>query len=87
MPKILQWGWMQEKTTKNCYFGQSCLTQAVPVRSCIIVGVQKPAEVAANVARHDPGALFCVTVKWVYQQYCALGCYSKSNLLLELAIS
>ena len=37
--------------------------QAVPVRSCIIVDVQKPAEVTANVARQDSGALFCVTVK------------------------
>ena len=82
---------MQEKTTKDCHFGQSCLTQAVPVRSCIILGVHKPAEVTANVARQESGALFCVTivtVKWMHQQYCASACcYSKANWLLELAIS
>ena len=33
--------------------------QAVPVRSCIIVDVQKPAEVTANAARQDSGALRC----------------------------
>ena len=37
--------------------------QAVPVRSwCIIVVLQKPAEVTANAARQDSGALFNVTV-------------------------
>ena len=32
--------------------------QAVSVQLCSIVGVQKPAEVTANVARQESGALF-----------------------------
>ena len=64
--------------------------QAVPVRSCIIVDVQMHAEVAANVARQESGALFYVHVKVdVSTMMCfrLLLVYSKPNWLLELAIS
>ena len=59
------------------------------VRFCIIVCVHKHAEVAANVARQDSGALFHVTVKVdVSTLMCfrLLLLYSKPIWLLELAI-
>ena len=69
---------------------RAVLMQAVPVRSCIIVCVHKPADVSANVAREDSGALFYVTVK---EEVSTMMCfrllllYSKPNRLLKLAIS
>ena len=55
-------GCKRREPKTGCYFEQSCLMQAVPVRSCIIVVLQKPAEVTTNAARQDSGALFYVTV-------------------------
>ena len=62
--------------------------QAVPVQPCIIVGVQKPAEVTANVARQD-SILVTVKVEDVTTMMCfrLLLSYSKPNWLLEVAIS
>ena len=56
-------GCKRRQPKAGCHFGQSYLMQTVPVRSSIIVGVQKPAEVTANVARQDSGALVYVTMK------------------------
>ena len=81
-------GCKKRKPKTGCHFGQSCLMQTV--RSCIIMDVHKHAEVAANIARHDSGALFYVHVKVdVSTILCfrLLLVYSKQNWLLELAIS
>ena len=79
-------GCKKRKPKTGYHFGQSCLMQAVPVRSCIIEDLQQH----ANVARQDSGALFYVHVKVnVSKMMCfrLLLLYRKPNWLLELAIS